>query len=328
MTGRVCQWRARGWGAACALLLALTSAAGMAAGTETAARDGGAPELSNSLPPELDAKDKARLSWRSKEQSGSRSEDGPPALEDVMSRDRIIEEFGVLDDPANTVPAPPSHQATAMPVPRTFPVDPGVLRFRPLHRIRQLVRDELYQHFDLYLYVNKAPKGVWAQQMFVYERQEDGGFRQLFRWRTSTGREKNERYFTTTPVGIFKLDPNRFRKMYHSVQWGGVAMPFAMFLDFSYSSRKSGIAIHGTRGSSERRLGRRASGGCIRLAVNNARMLFYLIQTSYEGMVPKFAFDRERGHTSKTGELVHDENGDPVMENGYRVLLIVDYVTN
>lgn len=197
-----------------------------------------------------------------------------------------------------------------------------VLRVRQLHRIRQMVREELFQHFDLYLYINKAPGGVGAQHLFVYERQPDGEFRQMFRWLGSTGRERQERYFTTTPVGVFKLDPQRMREMYYSVQWDGVAMPYAMFIDFDYGSRKSGIAIHGTRGRTEDYLGRRASGGCIRLSVNNARVLYYLIRTNYAGMVPEFAFDRERGHTSKTGELL------PVMKPGYRVLLIVDYVTN
>lgn len=313
--------------AGAAMLVAAMSPGAAVAGTAKAACAATPKGQASEAPPALAAADKARLIWQARNDDSSPSQAEPPVLEDLMTRDQIIEEFDVFGM-ANRIPRPPVERTAAIPVPRTLPVNPGVLRFRPLHRIKQMVRAELFAYFDLYLYVNKAPKGVWAQRMFVFERQPNGRFRQLFRWLSSTGREKNERYFTTTPVGIFKLDPGRMRTMYYSVQWGGVAMPFAMFLDFSYASRKSGIAIHGTSGRTENRLGRRASGGCIRLAEDNARMLYYLIRTNYAGMVPEFAFDRNRGHTSKIGELLRDENGNVVMKPGYRVLLIVDYVTN
>lgn len=322
MTGRRCESVARGGTAAGIVLLWLMAAAGPA----TAQGGAASPDAQESR--ELAAGDKMRITWPADAPSGPRPAGKTPVLEDVMTRDQIIEEFGLLEDSVNALPGVPAQRTSAIPIPRTLPVNPGVLRFRPLQRIRQMVREELYPHFDLYLYVNKAPKGVWAQKMFIFERTPDGEFRQLFRWLASTGRERNERYFTTTPVGVFKLDPGRFREMYYSVQWGGVAMPFAMFIDFSYASRKSGIAIHGTRGRTENHLGRRASGGCIRLSVDNARMLYYLIRTNYAGMVPKFAYDRDRGHTSKTGQFSRDEDGTVIMEPGYRVLLIVDYVTN
>lgn len=245
-----------------------------------------------------------------------------PPLEELMSRERIKAEF--LHSP--TAVLGPSASGF-VPMPRELPVDPGILRTRPLQRVRQLVSDELFPYFDLYLYVNKAPRGMWAQQMFVYERELNGRFELLHRWRTSTGREKQERYFTTTPIGIFKLDPNRFHVITYSVQWGGVAMPYAMFLDFTYASRKSGVAIHGVYEAYERRLGRRASGGCIRLAKDNAQALFELIKSQYWGMVPEFTYDRARGRTSTTGELLRDEDGNVVVKPGFRVLLVVDYVT-
>lgn len=308
-----------------AVLAAVLLAAAVAA-TAATAEDGTPSESANVAPRDLSRDEKARLEWLTGD--AKRRPGKGPYLEDLMSRDRIIEEFALDEKAANPLHGRSVERTAAIPVPRTLPIDPGILRFRPLRRIRQLVHEDLYPYFDLYLYVNKAPKGVWAQRMFVFERLPDGEFRQLFHWLSSTGREKNERYYTTTPVGIFKLDPGRFHEITYSVQWGGVAMPFAMFLDFEYASRKSGIAIHGTSASTENHLGHRASGGCIRLAENDARMLFYLIRTNYAGMVPIFAYDRERGHTSKTGQLLRDENGDVVMEPGYRVLLIVDYVTN
>lgn len=213
----------------------------------------------------------------------------------------------------------------SMPLPRTLPLSVTTIRSRPLQRIHQLVHPELYPHFDLYLYVNKAAQGLSAQHMYIFERLPNGDFNLKFRWLTSTGRERQERYFTTTPTGIYKLDAGRFYRHYASRVWDGVPMPFAMFLDFGYASgRVSGIAIHGT--NSRRNLGRRASGGCIRLAMENARFLFYLIKTQYGGRVPKFAWNSSRGHTSRAGVVRRDQSGKPVTEWGYRVLLIVDNI--
>ncbi len=205
-----------------------------------------------------------------------------------------------------------------------MPVDVAVIRHRPLQRIKQLVRNELYPYFDLYLYVNKAAQGPSAQQMFVYERLPNGDFQLRYRWLSSTGRERQERYYTTTPTGIYKLDPARFFPYYESREWEGVPMYNAMFLDFGYNKRLSGIAIHGT--NARRNLGRRASGGCVRLDRGNARMLYNLIRSRYAGAVPKFAWDPSRGHTSKTGIIRRGNKGKPVMERGYRVLLIIDHV--
>lgn len=214
---------------------------------------------------------------------------------------------------------------TAAPMPRAYPVSVDVIRHRPMQRLQQLVRPELLPHFDLYLYVNKAPQGASAQHMFIFERLPNGNFHLRYTWPTSTGRERPERYFTTTPTGIYKLDPARFYTYYESRVWDGVPMPYAMFVDFAYGGgRMSGIAVHGT--NSQRSLGARASGGCIRLAQVNAKMLFGLIQSRYAGPVPKFAWDQVRGHTSRTGQVRRSESGKLVMEHGYRVLLIVDNV--
>jgi hypothetical protein len=214
-------------------------------------------------------------------------------------------------------------QRASAPPPRIMAVSTDVTHHRPLQRVQQLVRPELYPFFDLYLYVNKAPQGASAQHMYIFERLPNGSFQLRYRWPTSTGRERSERYFTTTPTGIFKLDPGRFYTYYESKVWDGVPMPFAMFLDSGYSGgRSSGIAIHGT--NSQRSLGNRASGGCIRLALPNARMLFGLIRSRYSGPVPKFAWEGDQ--TSRTGRVRTNGEGKIVLENGYRVLLIIDNV--
>lgn len=167
-----------------------------------------------------------------------------------------------------------------------------------------------------------------AQHMYIFERLPNGNFHLRRRWPASTGREQQEKYFTTTPTGVYKLDPDRFFRRHISKVWDGVPMPYAMFLDYAYNNghRLSGIAIHGT--NSHGHLGSRASGGCIRLAMEHARKLFYVIQDYYTGAVPKFAWDDIEGHTSRTGELRFDEEGNVVMEHGYRVLLIVDNVAD
>jgi lipoprotein-anchoring transpeptidase ErfK/SrfK len=210
------------------------------------------------------------------------------------------------------------------PVSRRYSLNVDDIRHQPMQRILELVRPELLQFFDLYLYVNKAPQGYSAQHMYIFERLPNGNFYPRFRWRISTGREQQERYFTSTPTGIYKLDPDRFFTYYESKVWDGVPMPFAMFLDYAYNNGKrlSGIAIHGT--SSHSRLGTRASGGCIRLAVANAQLLFNAIRDHFTGMVPKFAWNDIEGRTSKSGEIRFDEEGNPVMERGFRVLVIID----
>ena len=209
-------------------------------------------------------------------------------------------------------------------VPRSYSLSLDEIRHRPMQRILELVRPELFPYFDLYVYINKAPQGYSAQHMYIFERLPNGNFYPRFRWRISTGREQQERYFTSTPTGIYKLDPDRFFTYYKSKVWDGVPMPFAMFLDYAYNDGKrlSGVAIHGT--NSRSRLGTRASGGCIRLSIENAQLLFNAIQEHFTGMVPKFVWNDFEGRTSKIGEIRRDEGGDPIMERGFRVLVIID----
>ena len=80
-------------------------------------------------------------------------------------------------------------------------------------------------------------------------------------WRVSTGRRGY-----TTPSGSYR--PTRLERMWHSRKYHWSPMPHSIFF-------RGGYAIHGTYET--KRLGRRASHGCIRLAPGNARRLFSLV---------------------------------------------------
>lgn len=82
-------------------------------------------------------------------------------------------------------------------------------------------------------------------------------------WPVSTGRVKYD-----TPSGSFT--PFRMEEDHYSKEWDDAPMPHAIFFT------KDGHAIHGSL--EERRLGRRASHGCVRLSKRNAARLFALVR--------------------------------------------------
>lgn len=90
--------------------------------------------------------------------------------------------------------------------------------------------------------------------------------RKLFEWPVSTGKKG-----MATPQGIWK--PWILSRNHRSRKYNNAPMPFAIFYD-------GGFAIHGT--DQERRLGRPASHGCVRLSKDNARILFDMVRA--EGM--------------------------------------------
>lgn len=81
-------------------------------------------------------------------------------------------------------------------------------------------------------------------------------------WLVSTGASGYE-----TPSGTFR--PFRMEKDYFSKEWDNAPMPNAIF----FTPR--GHAIHGSY--AVKSLGRRASHGCVRLAPENAKILFGLV---------------------------------------------------
>jgi lipoprotein-anchoring transpeptidase ErfK/SrfK len=209
------------------------------------------------------------------------------------------------------------------------PLDNDQLFVAAQRRLFDTVPNEIEGYYDLFMYVSKANRGPFAQRMFVFQRDTDGKIIPYAEWRVSTGREKleihNEKQIrTTTPEGIFSLDPKRFYKSYWSKTWDGAPMHHAMFYDLKNNGNLSGLAIHAAVGASKiKRLGRRDSAGCVRLAPKNAAELFYKIKNTTKGRVPSFAIN-EKGSTDRWGRIEFDSAGLPVLQDGYRAVLFVE----
>ena len=206
---------------------------------------------------------------------------------------------------------------------------PRGVRFTPAdgtahENIRGRLSNELLSYYETILYVNKAAKGSTAQTLRIFTRTSAGGdWVETKRLKVSTGREKQEQYFTSTPAGVFNIDGQRVFKIAYSAKWGGSPMPFAMFFDVQFASRKTGIAIHGAPHGSENKLGSRASGGCIRVGNKEVEELYKWITGSLQGEVPAFAWDKARGKTSSDAVIERDASGQPVLKKGYKALVVI-----
>ena len=166
----------------------------------------------------------------------------------------------------------------------------------------------MLKFFDMVLMINVAdrqsgdPSNSSAQRMQVYVRSNSSHFLEdwdlIKTWPISSGNPCGEKI--ATPTGVFKLDPSdgRFTPSYFSRQFDNVDMFETMFLYHAYQDgRQTGVAIHGTYKTSI--LGRRDSGGCIRLYRENSQCLFNSIigegnnclgddRNHYMGQVPSF----------------------------------------
>jgi lipoprotein-anchoring transpeptidase ErfK/SrfK len=189
--------------------------------------------------------------------------------------------------------------------------------------LRSRVPSDALRFFDVVLYVSKAGEGPWAQHMFVFHRADDGSLVYEQNFPVSTGREHHEKYFTSTPTGIFELDPARFEPMHYSHTWHGAPMAWAMFLDYTLRGRQVGIALH-SAGPHIADLGHRASGGCVRLPPEKASELYHRFQAEERGMVPVWAFNSASNTTSTMAEMVRGPAGQPLMQEGYKVLLVIE----
>ncbi len=95
------------------------------------------------------------------------------------------------------------------------------------------------------------------QEMYVYR-----GENILYKWNVSTARRGY-----VTPKGNYK--PQFIERMHYSKRYHNSPMPYSIFFHGNY-------AIHGT--NSIRRLGRRASHGCVRLHPKHAKKLYALVK--------------------------------------------------
>jgi lipoprotein-anchoring transpeptidase ErfK/SrfK len=223
--------------------------------------------------------------------------------------------------PAITAAPPAIQPAPPAIVPQ--PEDSAVQADAVAERVKESVLPELFSYFHTYLYVSKAASGAWAQHMFVFHRADNGRLVFDDSFPVSTGRERREKYFTSTPTGLFELDPNRFDAHHRSHRWGGAPMPWAMFLNYTIHGHLAGIALHSGIGHIAF-LGQRASGGCVRMPPEKAEYYFKKFRAEEYGQVPVFAFDGDT--TATDGHVIRDMTGHPQLTEGYRVLLIIQDV--
>lgn len=259
--------------------------------------------------------------------AGAGAEESAEPLERHMTREEIYEELVVRPD-LSGLPERTRLLDQETGEPYALTRDLSRLPIDPVERLRARVPEDIRDYFDLYLYVNKSDRGMLSQQMFVYERKAGAqgapaAFDLLHRWYISTGRNNPEKPWTVTPVGLVRLDQGRFFAKGFSRQFN-VEMPFAMFFDYDYRRRKSGLAIHGTIEENYPDLGRRASAGCIRMFTPHAEWLFTKIRAEHRGPVPDFPFNTAEGRTWRDGRIVRDEAGKPVLEQGLTVALVID----
>ena len=230
---------------------------------------------------------------------------------------------------ADNIPIPGAPQIPVQPkTPHILPIGqyPALPDEVELAQIRmfEAVPLEIEPYFDLFLYVSKARQGSLAQRMYVFERGYDRMVYPIAQWLVSTGRERREKYFTSTPIGLFKIDRDRMFDYWWSRTWQA-AMPYTMFLDFVVGARKAGIAVHGTTPNHFAELGTRASGGCIRLHPEHAQALLRLMKSgTFDGMVPVFAWDNIKNGTDRRGGVVYDRSGAVLLQKGLKVLLYVE----
>ena|GEM_PF-1080467 len=181
---------------------------------------------------------------------------------------------------------------------------------------------EILQHFNIVLVVNKGAKGEHSQSMMVMRPDTPGcggcAWSASDIWEVSTGRELEEKYFTTTPTGIYQLDQTRFYRDYNTTTWDDAPMPFSMFWRYLEDGEPTGWAVHAASEKLIKNLGKRNSGGCIRLHPTNARALFEELMANHRGQVPVFDWNE------REGEVVRTEDGAMQMTRGLKVLLVVD----
>jgi hypothetical protein len=222
----------------------------------------------------------------------------------------------IADDLPRIAPEP----ATAKPSDREIAV---------AARLKKNLTPELLNNFSLFLYVSSAAKGPFAQHLYVFRKDGNGGLVLLHDWLASTGRAREEvspqgrRSFTATPAGYYEFDPARMYKSYFSQAWNG-SMPYAMFFNWERQGEQTGVAIHAATGDDIDRLGSRASAGCIHLSPEHARELYYLIRGQYRGSAPRFAYDESTRTMNNRGALMRGEDGQIEMADGYRVLTVIE----
>jgi L,D-transpeptidase-like protein len=227
--------------------------------------------------------------------------------------------------PVSKTMLPPDAVAVVPLPPQTMTPPDDAEAGRIAARVSAKVPAGLTPYFDTFIYVSKAASGPWAQHLYLFKKAADGSLSLDQDFAISTGRERSEQYFTATPTGLFELDVHRFVPNARSAKWNDASMPWAMFLNYSYRTQMSGVALHAAIGRHELAdIGHRASGGCVRLPYAKASLFFHRFLAEERGQVPVFTFDEARGTTNTEGAFAHDPAGNVVLADGVRVLVIID----
>jgi L,D-transpeptidase-like protein len=214
------------------------------------------------------------------------------------------------------------------PIVLTPPLSPDELAAVSLH-VRNTLTADLFDNFQLFLYVSKSESGPWAQRMFVLTKQSGGTLAVLDNWPVSTGRERDEANAagkmlpSFTPEGYYQLDPARMYTSHRSLQWGD-SMPYSMFFNWTRDGRATGLAIHAATDDEVSLLGTRASAGCVRLSPDAAQNLFMLVQADYRGAAPMFEAYARNGATGNSGNLHFNTDGSFQLADGYQVLVFIE----
>jgi lipoprotein-anchoring transpeptidase ErfK/SrfK len=224
--------------------------------------------------------------------------------------------------------APQAAEPELTPAPDANPPSAAELA-RVVSHMKLSLTKELFENFELFLYISKADRGPWSQRMYVFQKQTSGDLTLLNNWPVSTGREmlspgpSGRMLKTDTPQGYYQIDPERMYRRYHSSQWDQ-PMPYAMFFNWEHDGLQTGLAIHSATGDDIPLLGKRASAGCVRLAPQNAQILFRMIHKNYSGLAPRFAYDRRTATMHNDGLLMHDAEGNLKYAEGYKVLVVIE----
>lgn len=200
------------------------------------------------------------------------------SLDDVLTPDELATELGITD--------------STKPSPQVEPFTPD--------QIRDTYGVNLYSEFPVVIVISKG-----SQTGTVYHY---GNL--VNRFLISTGRERWETarsgrtYFTSTPSGWFS--PKRYVQTYWSDTWEA-RMDYAIFFN-------GGIALHATTPDHYKELGRRASGGCVRMHKTNALWFWNLSLSHRIAYVPYF---------TRGGQLLRNRDGSIRRHRGSGTLVIV-----
>ena len=135
---------------------------------------------------------------------------------------------------------------------------------------------QLLEEHKVVITINKKAKGDGAQTLKMYE---DG--RLTLEAKVSTGKEERvtsasgRTYISTTPLGFYR--PTQIFTDYFSNTWKA-PMPNPVFYI-------GGIAIHATGEGNYKFLGSRASGGCVRVTLENSKKIREAVMNSGKGLL-------------------------------------------